>query len=262
MRRSWILGLAGILLVVAAAPQFATGFQPGGRPGPGMRGPGMGNNGQGPGNGQGQGGRDRRDREDEQRDQAEVARIVTNDPKLLSLHKEFMAKAEKMALEYERAKQYDKVRVLCRQMLNLVPNHPPAVELMGKMQEIEATAETAVFEVAADKGWQDTGVTLIEGKQISIRASGSWTLKMEHELTAEGMEIPKEWRDFKLGSLIGIVYSGDIKDAKPFYIGPDYNQAAEKSGKLYVKMHDSENRDNSGRMKLEFKGTFQKGNRS
>ncbi len=35
---------------------------------------------------------------------------LPSDPQLLGLHKEFVVKAEKLALEYERKKQFDKAR--------------------------------------------------------------------------------------------------------------------------------------------------------
>ena len=35
---------------------------------------------------------------------------LPDDPQLLGLHKEFVVKAEKLAVEYERKKQFDKAR--------------------------------------------------------------------------------------------------------------------------------------------------------
>ena len=258
MRKSWIFGWYGAALVAAAlVPACLLAFQPGGfQPGgPGRRPPGM----NGPG-GQGQPRPERRDEREEResKEREELARIVTGDPKLLTLHKEFVAKAEKMMLEYDRAKQYDKVRVLARQMLNLVPGHPPATEMLKKLGEMEANAETAVVDVMADRNWQDTGIMVQEGKPLAIRATGTWTLKMEHELTPDGMEIPKEWRDAKLGALVGTIYTGDMNDLKPFTIGSEYNGSGDRTGKLFVRMFAPENKSCSGKLKLEVRGTFTK----
>ena len=42
------------------------------------------------------------------------------DPQLLGLHKEFVVKAEKLAIEYERKKQFDKAREVYESMVRLV----------------------------------------------------------------------------------------------------------------------------------------------
>ena len=46
---------------------------------------------------------------------------LPSDPQLLSLHKEFVAKAEKLAMEYERKKDLDKAREVYESLVRLVP---------------------------------------------------------------------------------------------------------------------------------------------
>ena len=46
---------------------------------------------------------------------------LPDDPQLLGLHKEFIAKAERLAVEYERKKQLDKAREVYESMVRLVP---------------------------------------------------------------------------------------------------------------------------------------------
>ena len=193
---------------------------------------------------------------------------TATDAKLRELHAEFVTRAETLALEYmqagERAKtdnlkraEFEKARIVAEQILRLVPKYPRAQQIVDRVKQYEANAGTVTFDVAADQNWQDTGVRLIEGKPVSLVAAGSWKFHMEHELTPDGMEIPKELRDFKLGSLIGIIYTGDLKDAKPFLIGSKREFDAEKSGRLFVKMHDSDPRDNEGSVTLKITGTFE-----
>lgn len=243
-------GILGITLFSGVFDGSSAAFQP-----PGMRRPMQ------PGGGPGRGEREERDdrKEKEEAEAEKKTQFIAADAKLLALHRDFLAKAEKLVLEYDRGKQYDKARFLCEQILGLVPKHPLATELIKKIDDAEGSATKVMFEVAADKTWQDTGITVIEGKPISITARGSWTLKMEHTLSPEGMEIPKEWRDFKLGSLMGVIYTGNIEEAKPFYIGMEKRFSPEERGRLYVKMHDSDNADNSGKLQLEIVGTFEKG---
>ena len=183
---------------------------------------------------------------------------LPNDKRLLALHLEFVKKAEKLAAEYEHNKQSDKAAAVYGEILKLVPAYPKAQQMVAAYQAKENTADRATFDVKADADWQDTGVRLIAGKPFQIKASGSWTFNMSHVVAADGMEIPKELRGFKLGSLIGVVGAGDPKKAKPFAIGGDFKQVAEQSGPLLVRMHDSVPDDNVGKLKLEIVGRFDK----
>jgi len=112
--------------------------------------------------------------------------------------------------------------------------------------------------VKANLGWQDSGIKVVEGKPLAIRATGTWTYTFEADLNAEGMKIPDELKDFNLGCLIGAVDTGNPEDFKPFVIGAESSFVAEKSGKLYVRMYDIEPKDNDGFLKLEFMGSFDK----
>ncbi|HEY1067897.1 MAG TPA: hypothetical protein VGE52_17370, partial [Pirellulales bacterium] len=123
------------------------------------------------------------------------------DPKLAKLHKDYITEATKLVIEYDKKKDLDKLRAVCEDILRVMPKHPGAQEMLKKIHAEEATAETAKLEVLANKGWQETGVIVQAGKPISIRAVGTWTFNAEADLGPNGMEIPKEWRDFNLGSL-------------------------------------------------------------
>lgn len=184
---------------------------------------------------------------------------LPDDPKLLELHKNFVLSAEKLAGEYERAGQVDKARDCYTEMLRLVPSYTPAAEKLAKLKEKEATAEKKLFDVLANKGWQDTGIVVQQGRPLSFHSSGQWTFKMTYNLQADGLEIPKELRDFPLGSLIGLIAeSTDDKEAKPFFIGNDKSMDAPKSGRLFLRIYDSDPDDNMGRIGVIVEGSFKK----
>ncbi|MCE9603575.1 MAG: hypothetical protein K8U03_01590 [Planctomycetia bacterium] len=206
------------------------------------------NNGQGNGQNNGQGGNNRRPTVE-----------LPDDPKLLELHKNFVLAAEKLAGDYERTNQHDKARSCYSEILRLVPTYTPAAEKLAKIKEKELTAEKKLVDVYANKGWQDSGIQVIAGRPISLRSNGQWTLKMTYNLQADGLEIPKELRDFPLGALIGLIGdSVDDKDAKPFFIGADKTFDATKSGKLYLRIYDSDPEDNLGRIGVIVEGSFNK----
>jgi hypothetical protein len=185
----------------------------------------------------------------------------------LAIQKDFVLKAEQLARDYDKAKQSDKARMVAEEILKIAPRYPGALEIIREIREREANAEDVTLDIEAKKGWQDTGVTLIPGKPIRITASGSWQLRMDHKLSAEGMELPKELRDFKMGSLVGIIDTGaspgpDPKGGKdrdrprPFMVGESKEFTANESGRLLLRMYDTDERDNEGKLSVRTQGTF------
>jgi hypothetical protein len=138
------------------------------------------------------------------------AATLPEDARLLEIHKAFVMGAEKLAQEYMNNKDMDKARDCYREILRLVPGYPDAQEKLDQIVGKEQTAARKVVDVFANKGWQDTGLTVIEGKPMVFRADGKWKLRMELDVTANGMAIPDDLRRFNLGSLIGLIDDGTV----------------------------------------------------
>jgi len=184
---------------------------------------------------------------------------LPDDKRLVEIHEKFVIDAEKLAADYERGGQIDKARVCYTEILRLVPTYTPAADKLAKIKEKEATAEKKLVDIYANKGWQDTGVVVTAGRPIAIRSSGQWTLKMTYNLQADGLEIPKELRDFPLGAMIGLIAdSVDDKDAKPFLVGSEKSFDAPRTGKLFLRIYDSDTDDNVGRIGTIIEGSFKK----
>ena len=184
---------------------------------------------------------------------------LPDDKKLLALHLDFVKKAEKLASEYEGTKDWGKARAVYEEILKLVPQYPSANAKLTEMIQREAGAQKVVLNIKADSDWQDTGIELIEGKPIIIQVTGTWVFRLEVETTADGLTIPKELRDFPLGCLVGMIPSDDPKQAKPFVLGSGKQFISERSGKLFLRMYDTDPRDNRGSLKVEIHGTFKGG---
>ncbi len=178
------------------------------------------------------------------------------DKRLSALHLDFIKKAEKLASEYERAKQPDRAVAVYQEILKLVPDEPRAKQRLDRLRQFEATAGRKVFEVQANRDWQDTGVRVIAGKPLKLAASGTWTLNLSSELGPTGLEMPKVLKDFNLGSLVGMIDDPTAKEAKPFVIGAAKDLNVEQSGPLLVRMHDPDTSDNRGALMLEITGRF------
>lgn len=178
------------------------------------------------------------------------------DPRLVEIHREFVSKAEKLGDEYARKKDWEKARVAFTEILKLVPNYKPAVEKMKVINGELSTANKKVVTVEAREGWQDTGIDVVAGTPITFRTEGEWMFA--HIGDANGLEIPREMRDYRLGSLIGVVAKSAVpdKDTVPFTIGTQKQMGMPQTGRLLLKMHDIYNDDNRGSIRVEITGNF------
>lgn len=184
---------------------------------------------------------------------------ISSDPRLAKLQKEFVIETARLAQDYEKKQDTERARSCYEQILRVVPHHPGAEEALEKIRASELNAERKQVRISATEGPQNTGIDVIANRPITIHAEGSWTFRMEHELGADGMKIPDELRDFDLGSLVGMIHTGqDPKDVKPFFVGKDAEFTPEQSGRLFLFMWDTDWKDNAGRLNVEIRGTFNK----
>lgn len=197
--------------------------------------------------------------EKDQKEERPKVKPLPADPRLMSLHSDFVKKAVKLATEYEGDKDWGKARAVYEEILKLVPQYPAANTKLAEMIQREAGAQKTLVTVKADTAWQDSGIELIEGKPITIQVSGTWVFHLEVETSADGLTIPKELRDFPLGCLVGMIPSDDPKLAKPFVLGSGKQFISDRSGKLFLRMYDTDPRDNRGSLKVEIHGTFKGG---
>ena len=185
---------------------------------------------------------------------------LPSDPELLSLHKEFIVKAEKLAGEYERKKQYDKAREVFEAMVRLVPKYPEADAGVKRMLQMQSMKDRKVIKVEATGGWQDSGAQLIKGMPVHVEVKGTWRVVLE--TGPEGIEIPEKMKPrdsrIKLGTLIGVIASspGELETAKPFVVKHGGDFVADASGRLFLRMFDVDPTDNQGEMMVLIQSTF------
>lgn len=185
---------------------------------------------------------------------------LPEDPQLLSLHKEFVVKAEKLAVEYERKKQFDKAREVYESMVRLVPNFAAAEAGLERILGNQRSQDRKLVTVEADQMWQDSGANLQVGMPVHTEVKGIW--KVVYETGPKGIEIPKEFQQrdsrIKLGSLIGVIVNSptELKAAKPFLVEHGKNFTANKTGRLFLRMYDVDHTDNEGKVLVLIQSTF------
>ena len=181
---------------------------------------------------------------------------VPTDPRLVEAYEKFIKDMEKVALDYERTGQSDKAKEVYKDMLRVVPVYSEAQSKLEKIKGKELTAEKKIINLQVNEGWQDTGLDCVEGKPLVIVADGEWTFKLTKKVTPDGIEIPKDLRDFPLGALVGVIVSSDDKENRPFLVGSKLEITAKKSGRLKLCVYDNDPSDNLGRLNVTISGTF------
>jgi hypothetical protein len=206
-------------------------------------------------------------RRQQQQIQQRIREIAENqpefpsDPQLLSLHKEFISKAEKLALEYERKKQLDKAREVYESLVRLVPKYKKAEEGLRRVLGGQARQNRKLTDVLANKAWQDSGATLRKDMPVHIEIKkGTW--KVVYETGPQGIEIPNELRPrdnrIKLGTLIAVIANSpaELAEERPFVLQHGQDFVAKKTGRLYLRMFDVDPSDNEGKLYVMIQSTF------
>ena len=187
---------------------------------------------------------------------------LPSDPQLLTLHKEFILKAEKLAVEYERKKQYAQAREVYESLVRLVPKYSAAEAGVKRALNAQSLQDKKLTKVLANQMWQDSGASLQEGMPVHIDVKGTW--KVVYETGPKGIEIPNDQRPsdgrIKLGTLIGVIVTTptELKEAKPFVIQESHDFIANKTGRLFLRMFDVDPTDNEGELYLQIQSTFYK----
>ncbi len=193
---------------------------------------------------------------------AESQPEMPSDPQLLSLHKEFISKAEKLAVEYERKKQFDKAREVYESLVRLVPKYSKAEEGLNRILTNQAMQDKKLANVEANEGWQDTGATLEEGMPVHVEIKGTW--KVVYETGPKGIEIPEEFRirdnRIQLGTLIAVIANSpsELAAEKPFVLEDGKDFIAKKTGRLFLRMYDVDPTDNEGKLYVLIQSSFRR----
>jgi hypothetical protein len=111
--------------------------------------------------------------------EAPKVRPLPSDERLLTLHRDFVKKAETLAKEYEGDKDWGKARAVYEEILKLVPQYGPASTKLAEMLSRESSAKVANISVKANEGWQDTGIDLLAGKPVQLVPSSGEPMLLE-----------------------------------------------------------------------------------
>ena len=185
---------------------------------------------------------------------------LPEDPQLQSLHREFITKTEKLAMDYERKKQFEQARQAYQSIVRLVPDYAGGNQGLARILVQQTSRDRKVLKVEANRGWQDSGVVIAEGMPVKIDVKGTW--KVTVESGPDGIEIPKEMRPndsrIRWGTLIATIVKtpSELAEAKPMRLDAGTEFVAKSTGQLYLRMFDLDPSDNEGEMMVLIQSTF------
>jgi hypothetical protein len=115
-------------------------------------------------------------------------------------------------------------------------------------------AAAKIVTIVADRGWQSSGIRLMEGKTYRITATGRYEIANDGQpWPCEPGGISIEYHDGRpLGMLLGAIdgRTGDTTMATPFGIGLGTTTTPKASGTLYLRVNDSAGQLSDNRGKL------------
>lgn len=128
----------------------------------------------------------------------------------------------------------------------------------------ELPTEGATIELAADRGWQSSGYTLVAGKKYQVTASGLFQIGKSSKpwmSEADGITL-KYHKGQPIGKLMAAVTdegkSGGLSPlVTPVAVGSQGEIQPERDGVLYLRVNDSpaDLADNSGALKVDLRST-------
>ncbi len=114
----------------------------------------------------------------------------------------------------------------------------------------------STFEVAADRVWQDTGVSVKPGDILTIEyVSGTWAPWAGGAYDASGTGVISYCDCNVLQYVSHASLIGKIGDSDPFSVGSYYSHAVAESGPLDLQINDAVLRDNSGSIAVKISVT-------
>ena len=111
------------------------------------------------------------------------------------------------------------------------------------------------IDVPAESEWTDTGIDLLAGDKLRIRAEGTINYTSKKTCGPDGGD--REWgdliralpvNDVGRGALIGLI--GQAGTATPFLIGAKAEFEVDKSGRLFLGVNDDDYRNNRGSFRV------------
>ncbi len=131
-----------------------------------------------------------------------------------------------------------------------------ALALLGKEKTPEPARPTTVsLLVRADQPWQDTGVDVVAGTPVTLRARGSWR-KGPAACSPHGFPGAARDRAVLADAPLLCLLARVGPDGVPFAVGDEKRLVPAQSGRLFVQANDQDLHPNRGSLEMEVEGVL------
>jgi serine/threonine-protein kinase len=131
-----------------------------------------------------------------------------------------------------------------------------ALAILKREQEPPPRQATSVRRtVEANRPWQDTGVDVVAGTPVTIRASGSWR-NGPAACSPRGFPGAPRDRTVLPDAPLSCLLARIGVDGLPFAVADEKRFVPPRSGRLFVQANDLDLQDNRGSLELEIEGAF------
>lgn len=182
------------------------------------------------------------------------------DLKATELSDNFVKEAQQLASEYYDAGALDKSKSLLEAVLKLKPDAKEIELQIKKIDEDVLSANELEADVNAAKGWEWSGVSVLEDKPFRIQAEGVYRFMVNTTVGPAGFpEKDKELTTEMVsrapcGALVGVVLKDDGKQGQPFFIGTGGDFRLKESGKLFLRVNSPPDSKHNGKISVKFSG--------
>lgn len=182
------------------------------------------------------------------------------DVKAGELSDNFVKEAQALAGEYYEAGALDKSKALLEAVLKLKPGTKEVELQIKKIDEDVLSSNELEVDVNAAKGWEWSGVNVLEDKPFRIQAEGVYRFMVNTTVGPAGFtEKDKELTTEMVsrapcGALVGVVLKDDGKQGQPFFIGNGGDFRVKESGKLFLRVNSPPDSKHNGKISVKFSG--------
>jgi hypothetical protein len=171
----------------------------------------------------------------------------------------FLKETAETALQYEKAGQLEKSKVLLRTLLKLKPSLKGVKEKLKELNESQLEMNATDFTVDTGKGWGPARVRVFKGRPLRINTEGTYKFVTSLKIGPEGFPVKSAIKgDMVLGiptgAMMGIIASKG-KAGKPFLIGLGKEITPKEDGLLFIYVNVPPGHKCSGKIKVEISGS-------
>lgn len=194
-----------------------------------------------------------------------AANVPALDSRAEELSQTFVKEATTLAEEYFDAGSLEKSKALLQAVLKINPDAKQVQEKLKDIDDAILSFDETEVEVNVAKGWEWSGLSVIEDQPFRAQAEGPYRLVVNTTVGPAGFPEKDLMKDMiagaPTGALVGVIVKEDGKQGRPFVIGTGGDFRFKETGRLFLKVNTPPDSKNIGKIVVTFSGVLIKGSK-